>query len=97
MANESDLRAIFDEFDSDNSGQIDASELVGALKKVFGDEKTGKEINDLAAVSIWGVKGEKKNYSLVKQKRIFMGVFVLNQDMVEFNYIDSAWIKSCYS
>jgi Ca2+-binding EF-hand superfamily protein len=52
MANDSDLRAIFDEFDSDNSGQIDASELVGALKKVFGDEKTAKEINDLAAVSI---------------------------------------------
>lgn len=45
---EADLKAIFDEFDSDNSNSIDAKELVNALKRVFGDERTDDEIKELA-------------------------------------------------
>lgn len=48
---EADLKAIFEEFDSDNSGVIDAKELVNALKRVFGDERSDEEIKELAGVS----------------------------------------------
>jgi len=45
---EDDLRAIFNSFDADGSGSISASELLNALKKVFGDEKSEEDIKALA-------------------------------------------------
>lgn len=49
---EEQLREIFDLFDADGSGTIDASELVHAIRRVWGQRKSSEDIEALAAVSI---------------------------------------------
>lgn len=49
---EVELRAIFDQFDSDKSGSIDSSELVHAIRRIYGNTKSEDDIKTLAAVSL---------------------------------------------
>lgn len=39
---EADLKAVFDSFDADKSGFIDAKELVNALSQLYGKEQAEK-------------------------------------------------------
>lgn len=49
---EAELRAVFNEFDTDKSGQIDAKELVDVLKKVYAGKKSDDDIKSLAGVRL---------------------------------------------
>ena len=51
---EADLRAVFDDFDADKSGEISATELLNALTKVYADDKTKtpEDIKVIAGVSL---------------------------------------------